>query len=303
MIPAPNDRLIFAFIGWLDTQKGYSGATLKAYENDLIQFSAWCTQNALDLARPDNITEKDIEAYASALFREKLARSSISRKLAALRGFFSFLHHKKCIPTNPATDIHDPKQEQRQPRILNADEAFAVLDGQPLSGSYAEHLRDIALAELLYGSGLRISEALSLDVEDIKPEATTVKVMGKGSRERLCPLSDTCIDALRLWLGSRSELANACEKALFVGNRGKRLDRRQAARILEKLCRAAGLKKTVSPHALRHSFATHLLEAGADMRSVQELLGHRRLTTTQRYTHLSLEKIIGIYDAAHPRSN
>lgn len=297
-------RMILAYMGWLDTQKGYSRATLSGYGNDLLQFLEWCKESGIDLNHPELVQENHLESYAAWLFRHKYAKSTIGRKLAAMRGLFAFMLRQGQIQTDPASNIHDPKQEIRQPRVLNVDETFAMLEAPPASNDepYCVHCRDMALAELLYGSGLRISEAVSLNETDICPEARAVKVMGKGSVERLCPLTDTSIDALKLWLECRHEIAMSSERALFVGNRGKRLDRRQAARIIEKLCIAAGLKRSISPHALRHSFATHLLEAGADMRSVQELLGHRRLTTTQRYTHLSLEKIMNVYDASHPRS-
>lgn len=292
-----------AFLGYIDTQKGYSEATVESYGRDLSQFGDWLRAQQLN---PNNLSEiqaSHIEAYTGEMFRQGLAKSSIARKLAAIRGFFRFLLRQGKLEINPARDIHDPKQSIRQPASLNVDEAFAMLEQPPGPGrSGPVHRRDIALAELLYGSGLRISEALGLDVADMVPESGQVRVFGKGRRERLCPLSDACADAMRLWLDCRCELAAPGETALFVGRRGKRLNRREGLRVIEKLCIAAGLRAPVSPHGLRHSFATHLLTAGADLRSVQELLGHKRLATTQRYTHLSLEKIIAVYDAAHPRS-
>ena len=166
----------------------------------------------------------------------------------------------------------------------------------------AVYARDICLAELLYGSGLRISEALSLNFERISAESESIRVMGKGNKERLAPLTDTARQALAVWLDIRSVLVPAGERALFTGVRGKRLNRREAQRIIEELCRRAGLPEPVSPHGLRHSFATHLLEAGADLRSVQELMGHARLTTTQRYTHLNLAHLMAVYDKAHPKA-
>ena len=293
---------IDAFIGWLDTQKGFSQATQAAFRSDLCQLEAWLAQRNQTLDRAGELELGDLQAFAASLFRSGLAKSSIARKLAAARCFFRHLLRQGKIETDPARNLHNPKQEKIQPRLLNVDEAFAALDCMPGEGTEATLARDKALAELLYGSGLRISEALALDAQDISPASTAVRVLGKGSRERICPLSDTCRDALALWLAARPSLALPSETALFVGNRGKRLNRRQAGRIIAGLCAAAGLNKTVSPHGLRHSFASHLLAAGADMRSVQELLGHSRLATTQRYTLLGLEKIISVYDAAHPRA-
>ncbi len=293
-----------AFLGYISTQKDYSQATVDAYAQDLSAFCRWLVnRNPEAAARPQAITEMDIEAYAGEMFRQKLAKSSMARKLTTIRVFFRFLLRQGKITVNPASDIHDPKQADHQPRVLNVDETFALLDQtRPANLSQAIWRRNIALAELLYGSGLRISEAVGLDAAEIQPDTGQVRVFGKGRRERMCPLSDASVDALRLWLDCRHELARPGETALFVGSRGGRLNRREGARIIEKLCIAAGLKRVISPHGMRHSFATHLLAAGADLRCVQELLGHKRLATTQRYTHLSLEKIISVYDAAHPRS-
>ena len=236
----------------------------------------------------------------------------MARKLAAARTFFRYQQRMGRTENNVAAQVRNPKQEQRHPRVLNVDQAFAVLDtpdalavsGSPrISPATGDALaaRDHALAELLYGSGLRISEALGLDVTDLRLEEGVARVFGKGARERMSPLSDTSVTALRAWLEQRGTLAPEHEKALFVGARGGRLDRREAMRRIERLCRNAGVEP-VSPHALRHSFATHLLDAGADLRSVQELLGHQRLTTTQRYTRVSLERLMHLYDEAHPRA-
>lgn len=290
------------FIGWLDTQKGFSPATQTAFRTDLYQLEEWLTGRNLSLAEAGKIDLRDLQAWGAALFRAGLAKSSIARKLASVRCFFRYLLRQGKLATDPAHGLHNPKQDKIKPRLLNVDEAFAVLDCTPQNGTEATIARDKALAELLYGSGLRISEALALNLLDLDQNSKTIRVHGKGDKERLCPLSDTCREALHIWLSLRPVIALPSEKALFVGNRGKRLNRRQAARIIEALCADADLNKTISPHGMRHSFASHLLAAGADMRSVQELLGHSRLATTQRYTHLGLEKIISIYDSAHPRA-
>jgi integrase/recombinase XerC len=173
-------------------------------------------------------------------------------------------------------------------------------DGQ--RREHAVSARDICLAELLYGSGLRVSEALALDAGRLSADAASVRILGKGNKERMAPMTDTAKAALSAWLPLRPLLASPGERALFVGVRGKRLNRREAIRIIEELCRRAGLPQPVSPHGLRHSFATHLLEAGADLRSVQELMGHARLATTQRYTHLTLAHLMAVYDKAHPKA-
>ncbi|MDR3357526.1 MAG: tyrosine recombinase XerC [Desulfovibrio sp.] len=295
------------YLEWLVLQKGCSEATCRAYRADLKQFAAFLEERRLSLACPENIGRKDIQTFLAALFLRNEAKSSMARKLAALRSFFQFLLRRGLVKENTARLVRNPRQEKRHPRVLNVDETFALLDTRPPATENdlaveLLHQRDLALAELLYGSGLRISEALGLDMEDYRPKTNVLRVMGKGSRERLAPLSDTSVAALSAWLKARQHFAAPGEYALFVGARGRRLQRREAARIIAALCRHAGLTFTVSPHSLRHSFATHLLIAGADLRSVQELLGHKRLTTTQRYTQVSLEHLVSAYDKAHPRS-
>ena len=322
--PAPDRAKLFvdAFLVWMEVQKGASPATLKAYGSDLAQLAEFLRGQDADLGRPETVTKRHIQAYLAWLFRLGDAKSSMARKLAAARSYFRFQQRSKAVTENVAVQVRNPRQEKRHPRALNVDETFALLDtaqkpgqapgkppgqktGQPGADSAeAERLlcRDLALAELLYGSGLRISEALGLDIDDVQLSSRVLRVMGKGSRERIAPLSDTSCDSLKSWLDERPLMAQPDEPALFVGSRGSRLNRREAARIVERLCRRAGLDFTVSPHSLRHSFATHLLTAGADLRSVQELLGHSRLTTTQRYTQVSLEYLMEAYDKAHPKA-
>lgn len=311
--PQPPDRarlLVDAFLAWMAVQKGASEATQKAYSSDLLQLAEFLKEQHIDLGRPETVTKRHVQAYLAWLFRLGEAKSSMARKLAAARSFFRFQQRSGKVAENVAAQVRNPRQEKRHPRALNVDETFALLDTAPAASGGAASAeesrllcRDLALAELLYGSGLRISEALGLDIDDVQLSSRVLRVMGKGSRERLAPLSDTSCDSLKEWLNERPLMALPEEQALFVGSRGARLNRREAARIIERLCRRAGLDFTVSPHSLRHSFATHLLAAGADLRSVQELLGHRRLTTTQRYTQVSLEHLMEAYDHAHPRSS
>lgn len=293
--------LIARFSMWQDVRKGASGATQRAYATDLRQLAEFLAERGLDLGDPRSIGNRDLKVWVASLFHKGIAKSSMSRKLAAMRAFFRYLRQQNHIDDDIARKIHNPRQEHRQPHALNVDEAFALLDSSQASTPEIT-ARNLCLAELLYGSGLRVSEAISLDLEDVRLDQGVARVMGKGSRERLAPLSDTCLEAMRAWLAQRACLANPGEKAIFVGSRGKRLNRREAARIIQAMCLRAGIAAPVSPHGLRHSFATHILGAGADLRSVQELLGHKRLATTQRYTHLSLDHLIKAYDSAHPRS-
>lgn len=301
-VPMPSALAISACLAWMDLQKQSAPLTQKAYKADLEQFAAWLGEEGLDLGMPREISARHIRAYVAWLFRQGQAKSSIARKLAAIRTLFEYMRRQGLVAENVAKKTRNPKQERHNPRPLNVDEAFALLDNSAAEANNELLSRDLALAELLYGSGLRISEALSLDMRDYQPGAGIIRVMGKGSKERLCPLSDASEDALAVWLEERPFFALPREEAIFVGARGKRLHRRQASRIIEALCLRAGLKNVISPHGLRHSFATHLLSAGADLRSVQELLGHKRLATTERYTNLSLDRVIAAYDSAHPRS-
>ena len=310
------------FLIWMADQKGFSPATITAYRTDLVQFEEWLNRAQLTLERPGELEKYNIQDYSAFLFHEGQARSSIGRKLSALRSLFRYFMKVGKVESNPAKLVRNPKRELRHPSALNVDQMFSLLDeasvesggsagldgsrdiaGRTPDREHAERTRDLALAELLYGSGLRISEALMLDVDKVDPSTGFVLVMGKGSKERIAPLSDTSVRALYLWLRVRELVALPGEPALFVGNRGQRLNRRQAARILDLLRQNAGLPQHLSPHTLRHTFATHMLENGADLRSVQELLGHASLSTTQRYTHITLDHLMRVYDKAHPRSS
>ena len=294
-----------AFLGHLDVEKGYSAATMAAYGEDLGQFEAFLRTKGLTLDHPRAVSREHVQGFLAELHRRAVKKSSMARKLSSLRSLFRFLAKRGLVDVSPVQGVANPKQEQRHPRVLNVDQAFALVNPRATQadgpGGAARLLRDVALAELLYGSGLRISEALGLDVSDLDLASGVVRVEGKGAKERLAPLSDPAREALAAYLAARGALdPGNRERAVFLGVRGGRLDRRQAARIIADLGRMAGLPQKVSPHVLRHSFATHLLEAGADLRGVQELLGHARLSTTQRYTHLNLARIVEIYDQAHP---
>lgn len=297
------DRLVSTFLSWLAIQKGQSQATQRAYRTDLLQFSSWLETQKLSLSAPGQLTLKILQAYVCELFSKGLAKSSMARKLASIRCFFQFLTRYGYIESDITEKLRNPKQEKHCPASLNVDEAFSILDAENHEEGEApwQCARDRALGELLYGSGLRISEALGLNVDDPDLSSRVVRVMGKGMRERVAPLSDACVSAVSAWKELRSTVACQEEDALFVGMRGKRLNRREGYRIVRKLCEKAGIVNVISPHGLRHSFASHLLQAGADLRSVQELLGHKRISTTQRYTSLGMQAILASYDAAHPR--
>lgn len=311
----PNSAKLF--LAWMEFQKGAAEATVEAYAQDILDFEEYLSEQGATLARPASVDSLMVQGFAAYLFRKGIARSSTGRKLSALRSLFRYLLRTHKIEADPTAGVRNPKQDQCHPAMLNVDQAFDLLAEAgggplpfsassgaplvPLSADEALLLRDKALLELLYGSGLRISEALGLDTDDIRPGSARIVVTGKGSKDRQVLLSDTCMTALSEWLAARPLVPpQHGEMALFLGKQGKRLDRRQAARILDMHAKQAGIPQHVSPHDLRHSFATHLLEGGADLRSVQELLGHSRISTTQRYTHLDLNALTRIYDESHP---
>lgn len=290
------------FLSFLAIEKGYSAATVRAYAADLDQFEGFLRlRRSRSLAGFEAVSREDATAFLAELHRAGLKKSSMARKLSALRSLFRYLRKNQLLSADPLAGLRNPRQEQRQPRALNVDQAQAVMEAEAPPGAMG--LRDLALAEVLYGSGLRISEALSLTVDDVRADRGFVRVRGKGNKERLAPLSVAAQERLLEYLGLRQELAkNPEETALFVGLRGGPLTRREAQRIVSRLAANAGIGQEVHPHTLRHSFASHLLQAGADLRSVQELLGHSRLSTTERYTHLDLRQIMEVYDKAHPHA-
>lgn len=285
-----------SFFSYLEVQKGYATATLRAYQADLQQAECFFQEKGLSLERPQELNPAIFHAYLAHLHKKHLAKSSLARKLSTLRAYYIFLKKNGICAESPLRDIGNPKQVKARPKMINVDQAYALLD-QERTGFAG--LRDQALFELLYGSGLRISEALGVRIEDLNLDEGWVRVHGKGSKERISPLTAACVKSLRQYLEIRGVRE---EKQLFLTEKGKPLGRRTASRLLEKASLEAGIVQHISPHYLRHSFASHLLSSGADLRSVQELLGHSRISTTQRYTHLSMDQLLAVYDSAHPRS-
>jgi integrase/recombinase XerC len=289
------------FLAHLGRERGLSPRTLKAYRIDLGQLVAFLEEMGTGKVAWPEVTRTHLRAFVA----RGLAGASpptVMRKLAALRTFFRWLVAEGVVTSNPAALLATPKQPKRLPRGLNVDDAFALVEAP--EGPEVLRLRDRAFLEVLYGGGLRVSELVGLSLGDLDLPGGAARVLGKGRKERLVPLGRKAREALSAYLSRRGELLRegGAEDAVFLGRRGTRLTARQVARRLDGWVRAAALSRNVSPHALRHSFATHLLAGGADLRAIQELLGHRSLSTTQRYTHVSVEHLMKVYDAAHPKA-
>lgn len=253
---------------------------------------------------PDSLSPRHIKGWLARVHAE-LAPTTRARKLSALRSFYKYLVKRGRAPANVAEAIVSPKLPKPLPRALEVDEVFGLLDAPPAkpvsSGQEVTALRDLAMLELLYGSGLRAAELVGLDLEQLDLRRGTVRVLGKGNKERMVPFGSKAQDALEAWLARRAEWRPPPgEKAVFLGRRGRRLSDRGLRRQLHKRTLEVALGRRVTPHALRHSFATHLLDGGADLRAIQSLLGHASLGTTQRYTSVSVDRLRQVYDDAHP---
>ena len=280
-----------SFIDYLRAERGASSHTLKAYNNDLEEFFLFIDK---DIRKIDNL---DIRSFLASLHHKKLQKSTIARKLATIRSFFKFLHREGFVSKNPAKLVSSPKVPKSLPRFLTVDEIFSILE-KP-QGDNFRPARDKAILELLYSSGLRVAELTTLDIGDIDMKEALVRVKGKGKKERIVPIGSKAMEAIQNYLPERISLKKR-SSALFLNNRGGRLTQRSVRRILLQYSRMVNLKGNLSPHMLRHTFATHLLHGGADLRTIQELLGHSSLSTTQKYTHLDIEHLTDVYDKAHP---
>jgi len=284
------------FIQYMRAQRGASEHTLRAYRKDLDLFLLHIEESGAT-----KVDASDVRGFVASEMQCGSARSTTARRLATVRSFFKYLHREGIIKQNPARLVPSPKQPKSLPSFLNVDEAFSLMEG-PGGGEGLQEARDLAILELAYGSGLRVGEMEGLNVGDIDLRGMTVRVMGKGRKERLVPIGSKSAGALKRYLGFRSNTQVSGEAALFLGRGGKRLGQRSIRRMVRKYSLATGIAGKVSPHTLRHSFATHLLQGGADLRVIQELLGHSSLSTTQKYTHLDIAHLMDVYDRSHPLS-
>ena len=290
---------VTAFVNHLRSERNASEHTLRSYEDDLALYSTYLSEAQGPGADPTAVDSLRLRRYSAWLTGRGYAASTVARRLASLRSYFRFLRREGMVMSDPSAGLRNPKQARRLPRLLRVDEVIRLLEGVPVDS--APGIRDRAMLETLYGGGLRVGELVALNVVDIDTDQELLRVRGKGRRERLAPVGTMAVDWLKRWVPLR-EPKTFREPALFLNQRGSRLTARSVGRLLEGHLMRAGLVDTASPHTLRHSFATHMLDRGADLRSVQELLGHRNLTTTQIYTHVTQDRILDIYHVAHPRA-
>ncbi|NQT46799.1 MAG: tyrosine recombinase XerC [Candidatus Omnitrophica bacterium] len=289
------NRYIDKFLTYLKIEKNASPHTITNYSIDLKIFSDFVKDK--ELSQIDHIV---LRSFLAHLRNKSYSKKTIARRLSALRSFFKFLYREGLIKANPVAIISTPKPDRKLPIFLGEDEVARLLD--IAHDKDAEGLRDRAVMETLYSTGMRVGELVSIDVDDIDFISGVIKVLGKGRKERIAPIGDRALRSIREYMERRGVKSLKTPKGLFLNKRGTRLSDRSVRRILEKYIRKASLRSGVSPHTLRHSFATHLLNRGVDLRTVQELLGHMNLSTTQIYTHVTTEKMRSTYDKAHPRA-
>lgn len=291
------DSELQAFYQYLQSEKRYSEHTLKNYRRDISGFIQYC--QLTDITAWGAIDSQHVRNYAAQKHRKGLSGKSIQRLLSSLRSLFKYLIKYQKLKNNPAVGVTAPKTLRKLPEVLNPDDLNHLLsldESDPLA------VRDMAIMELLYGCGLRLSELIDLNINQIDWQGFTVNVTGKGRKQRLVPVGDKAVQALKKWFVRRTQYARENESAVFVSQRGTRISASSVQQRLKKWARAKGLDRSLYPHLMRHSFASHILESSQDLRAVQELLGHANLTTTQIYTHVDFQQLARVYDAAHPRA-
>ncbi len=293
------DEQLEDFLRQLQVERRASQHTLKNYRRDIRHLVHYCDQQAIQ-NWPD-LRQPDIRAHIAARHRQGLGGSSLQRELSALRGFFNFLLKKRLLASNPAQHVRAPKQPRKLPKTLDIDQITGLLEAG--ADSLLE-IRDLAMLELFYSSGLRLAELAALNLQDIDLQNRQLRVrMGKGKKARELPVGGKAITALQNWLKVRQQFCRGEQPALFIGSRsGRRLGNRGIQLRLQRWCRQKNIQEHIHPHMLRHSFASHLLESSQDLRAVQELLGHSNISTTQIYTHLDFQHLAAVYDQAHPRA-
>lgn len=291
------------FLQYLTVERNCSPLTIKSYREDLESLAAWLGERYPAAPEAGDVTTLDLRGFLAALHERQYAKTTIARRLASMRSFFRFGQREGWTEANPAKPLRNPRKSRSLPHFLSSDELDRLLSAPPSDKPLG--LRDRAILEVLYSAGLRVSESVGLNEGDIDWSQGVLRVRGKGKRERLSPLGSFAVKALKQWFSVRRlspREPSGMDAPVFVNKSGRRLTTRSVGRLLEKHIAAAGLDRRTTPHTLRHSFATHLLDRGADIRSVQELLGHKSLVTTQIYTHLSTANLRAVYEKAHPRA-
>jgi len=330
-----NSTIISDFLSYLSLEKRFSEHTAKCYGADLVQFARWLVDRSMPSAAPTdsapehtitqqqhahavavatrtdidqlflNVDVSAVRAYLAHLNEKQYSRATVARKLATMRSFYRFLIKRGHVSSNPVMLVRTPKQEKKLPRFLEYQEVKRLLETPPMDNWLGA--RDRAIMETLYSTGMRVSELVSLNMDDVDFLGELVHVRGKGKKERIAPISSSALQAIQHYIEFKNKRAqnnsNFDVRVLFVNKHGKRLSTRSVRRKMDKYLKMAGLDPAISPHTLRHSFATHMLNNGADLRSVQELLGHQSLSTTQIYTHLTTSRLKEVYRNAHPREN
>lgn len=285
------------FINHLEHERRLSHHTINSYQRDLKQLGRYCDTQAL--VQWQQLTTRHVRAFVAWRHHQNISGRSLQRELSTLRSFFNYLLREKIVAINPGIGVPAPKRQQRLPRAMDIEQVTRLVE---ISDETPLALRDRAIFELFYSSGLRLAEMVSLNQFDIDDSDSTLRVTGKGSRTRVVPVGRYASQAMGKWLKVRGQLAKSDEQALFVSRQGKRLSPRSIQQRLKHWARKQGLESNVHPHMLRHSFASHLLESSADLRAVQELLGHADISSTQIYTHLDFQHLARVYDQAHPRA-
>jgi integrase/recombinase XerC len=298
-------KSVTQFLRYLATERNASDLTIKSYREDLIGLMQWLETTLGSVPAAENLSPQTLRQFQSALQEAGYARTTISRKLASLRSFYRFAQRQGIATSNPAKPLRNPRRQRKLPHVLSTEEIGRLLAAPPSIDTAG--LRDRAILETMYSAGLRVSEVVGLSDGDLDFEEQITRVRGKGRKERISPLGSYALAAITNYKQKRTRHAaeelKGRDAAVFVNRFGNRLTTRSVGRMLEKYIETAGLDTRTSPHTLRHSFATHLLDRGADIRSVQELLGHKSLATTQIYTHVSAANLRAIYEKAHPRAN
>jgi len=298
------NRYLEQFLKSLRAEKNYSEFTLKAYRSDLLQFEAFLAEHSAPKTSLLQVNKGHIRAFLSHLTAAGISRNSVGRKLAALRSFYKYLHRKGVLAENPARQVRSPKYHKKLPAFLSISEALELL--KLPDKDTPEGIRDRAILEVFYGTGMRLRELVNLDMQDIDLHSGLIRVLGKGGKERLVPLGTKAGRRLQQYLSVRKHFLkntrNPEPQAVFLGASGRRLSPRTVQRRVSRYLKQISSATSLSPHVLRHTFATHLLDAGADLEAVKDLLGHASLSTTQVYTHVSVEQLKRIYKQAHPRA-